>query len=311
VTVQYVYNSLEADADAINELIKDRLEEMSDEYQAYIEHELIYMSEFDTECPYDKLNNVKTSYSNTLYDIQSKIWTLEGKLSDEQILLAEDIAIGEEQKAEEKTADRDKDEIEEDANADAFALTLHKKYIVIGAVVGILLMAVFIVVRECISVKLASADELSDYFMLPVIGSFEKPEGKKRFLHVVDDWLISLKERHHKKLTYEQQLENIVTAIGVRCEQEGIGELCMTGTCLLDIDKTMTDDIGQQLKKCYDIKTVFVDNISYNAEALKVCSEIGNAVILEIVGTSIEDEIERQLLMLKEYNVNVLGAIAV
>lgn len=304
----YYLHSKDIDSTLVNALIRERMDELNAEYQTYVEHELVLLSEFDVECPYAVLNDKKTAYSGAIYALQSQIWTLESRLSSAQITYAEHMALYSDFIAEAEDVEADASELN---GSSGFVPQLHKKYILLGCVVGVLLMCAWIVVKEVLSAKLSSAEELTDVYTLPVIGKLEQPAEKKRLLHGIDDGIIALKERNHKKLSYEQQLENIVTAIGVRCQQEGIKRFCLTGTSLMDVKKDMLDDIEQQLQKHYDIEAVLKDNITYNAESLKACSEVGNVVIMEVVGVSIEEEIKRQLTTLKEYNVNILGAIAV
>ena len=59
------------------------------------------------------------------------------------------------------------------------------------------------------------------------------------------------------------------------------------------------------------IQTVYGENICYDAAAMREASEAGHVVLVEITDVSIYQEIEKELRMLKDWNVDVAGCVGV
>ena len=58
------------------------------------------------------------------------------------------------------------------------------------------------------------------------------------------------------------------------------------------------------------IQTVYGENICYDAAAMREASEAGHVVLVEITDVSIY-QIEKELRMLKDWNVNIAGCVGV
>ena len=59
------------------------------------------------------------------------------------------------------------------------------------------------------------------------------------------------------------------------------------------------------------IQTVYGENICYDAAAMREASEAGHVVLVEITDVSIYQEIEKELRILKDWNVNIAGCVGV
>ena len=98
--------------------------------------------------------------------------------------------------------------------------------------------------------------------------------------------------------------------IELYCENEGITKLFLTGSEIERMKKEWITKLTEHLKAS-GIQVVYGENICYDSAAMREASEAGHVVLVEITDTSIYQEIEKELRMLKDWNVDVIGCVGV
>ena len=101
-----------------------------------------------------------------------------------------------------------------------------------------------------------------------------------------------------------------VSNLELYCQKEEITKLFLTGSEIERVDKSTITKFVDGLK-AKGIQTVYGENICYDAAAMREASEAGHVVLVEITDVSIYQEIEKELRMLKDWNVDVAGCVGV
>lgn len=126
----------------------------------------------------------------------------------------------------------------------------------------------------------------------------------------INGFLLRIKYRNQKLLSAEASVQLAISNIELYCKNEGITKLFLTGSEIERVDK----NTSRRLLRVFlqrDIQTVYGENICYDAAAMREASEAGHVVLVEITDVSIYQEIEKELRMLKDWNVNVAGCVGV
>lgn len=183
-----------------------------------------------------------------------------------------------------------------------------KKYFLFGAFLGIFLVCAWAACKMLFTARLQSPEEIRTLYNTRLLGEVTVKSKKKRFLSVIDDKLLAIKNRRKKKLSVEQQVKVIAANISLSCKQQGIENIYMTGSEYENADTATLDMLKQELTS-QNIQVKEGGNIFYDAESLKQGTEIGNMIFVEQTGESIYDEISNELNLAREQKNQILGVV--
>lgn len=284
--------SEEKKLEEISEFIKEALIEKESEFQQVGEHSLKLLRESKNVIADTDLAEKKNTFSNNIAYINTQLATLKAGMSEEQlkILYNEDTTIDE--VAKQKINEPD----------------LNKKYFILGFFLGIFLVCIWIACKTVFSVRLQNPEEIRALYNIRLLGEVTVKSKKKRFLSVIDDKLLAIKNRRKKKLSVEQQIKVIAANISLSCKQQGIENIYVTGSEYENADAATLDMLKQELTG-QNIQVKEGGNIFYDAESLKQGTEIGNMIFVEQTGKSIYDEIFNELNLAREQKNQILGII--
>ena len=157
-----------------------------------------------------------------------------------------------------------------------------------------------------LSNKLQQAEELVRFYKLRQFGILTQGKGSKG----ITGFLLRIKYRNQKMLSAEASVQLAVSNLELYCQKEEITKLFLTGSEIERVDKSTITKFVDGLK-AKGIQTVYGENICYDAAAMREASEAGHVVLVEITDVSIYQEIEKELRMLKDWNVDVAGCVGV
>ena len=257
-------------------------------------HKLVLVSEnYQVKADRD-LANSQNEVSNLIKSYRDQINTLKTAMTEEQ--------LNELEREEALDSDEEKDTAEVQALAPVFS----KKYIVLGFVMGLFLAALYLVCIAVLSNKLQAAEELVRFYKLRQFGIVTKEQRTKGITGI----LLRLKYRNQKLLTPEASLQMATSNVELYCKNQKITNLFLTGSEIEHIDRNWITAITENLKN-KGIQVVYGENICYDAAAMREASEAGHVVLIETTDVSIYQEIEKELRMLKDWNVDIIGCIGV
>lgn len=174
---------------------------------------------------------------------------------------------------------------------------------VIGAVVGIFLAIVWILLAFLLTVKLRSENEVQSLYHVNVLGNIRL--GKENPI----DRMI-LKARYHKAgaLTLEEEINLICANIKVACQKEN--SVYLSGSVIDAMPKEIVEQIVEECSE-KGITVVAGKELSYHADALEKLAEVGQVVFMEQLRDSYYDEVYKEVKTCIEHKFPVLGMIIV
>ena len=278
--------------DMISEFIKSELERKEADFQEVGAHKLKLLNESQNVIVDSSLAERKNTLSNNIIYIKSQLDTLKSGMSEQELELlnsTNDLENGIQEKIIPKPA-------------------LDLKYMILGAIFGVVLICVWIVCKVLFTIRIQNSGEVCSLFNVRLLGEINVKVKKKRFLSIIDDKLLSIKNRRKKKMSPEEQIKMIVTNIVLSCERRKIDCIYITGSDYEKNDEVVMTQIKDELKS-QNIHVKEGGNIFYDAESLKKCTETGNIVFVEHNGKSIYDEISNEINLAREQNNYILGMV--
>lgn len=276
----------------VAETIKTQLSKKEAEFQEIGAHKLKLMTESENVVVDNSLVDRRNSISSNIASFGTQLNNLKANMSDQQLALL----VSEQEESEEE----DPQTLEKPG--------ISFKFMILGAVFGVFLICIWLACKMIFAVKLQNPDEIRTIYNTRLLGEVEIQSEKKRFLSVIDDKLLAIKNRRKKKLTAKQQVSVITANIALSCKQQGIACIFMTGSEFESADATILAMLKQELS-AQGIQVKEGGNIFYDAESLKQGTEIGNILFIEQKGQSIYDEISNELNLANEQKNNILGFV--
>lgn len=278
----------------VSEAIQKALSSRHKDIAAQIgNHKLVLVSENYQVCTDSDLANSQNTVANLIKSYRDQITTMRSAMTDAQLEVVDSELS---------------DESDEDTTvvAEAAAPALSKKYVVLGFVMGAFLAALYLVCVAVLSNKLQEAEELVRFYRLRQFGILTQGKGSKG----LTGFLLRLKYRNQKMLSAEASVQLAISNIELYCKNEGITKLFLTGSEIERVEKSTITSIIEGLG-AKGIQAVYGENICYDAAAMREASDAGHVVLVEITDVSIYQEIEKELRMLKDWNVDVAGCVGV
>lgn len=272
--------------DEISEFIKEELTQKELMFQEVGSHRLKLLRESKNIISDAGLAETKNAYANNSAYINTQLNTLKAGMSEEQLKLLNN--------------ESEESEIPKPVPS--------KKYFLLGAFLGIFLVCAWAACKMLFTARLQNPEEIRALYNTRLLGEVTVKSKKKRFLSVIDDKLLAIKNRRKKKLSVEQQIKVIAANISLSCKQQGIENIYMTGSEYENADTATLDMLKQELTS-QNIQVKEGGNIFYDAESLKQGTEIGNMIFVEQTGESIYDEISNELNLAREQKNQILGVV--
>ena len=293
VLVKYTDDeSLQSVSKAIQKNLKDRQADIEERIGS---HKLVLVSEnYQIQTDSD-LANAQKAVTDLIKSYQDQITTMTSAMTEEQLKAVDS-----------EVADESDSKTEAEDAVVATTPVFSKKYVILGFVMGIFLAALYLVCVAVLSNKLQEAEELVRFYKLRQFGILTQNKGSKG----LTGFLLRIKYRNQKMLSADASVQLAISNIELYCKNEGITKVFLTGSEIERVDKTTITKIVEGLG-AKGIQTVYGENICYDAAAMREASEAGHVVLVEITDVSIYQEIEKELRMLKDWNVDVAGCVGV
>lgn len=188
------------------------------------------------------------------------------------------------------------------------SVSISKKMLVIGAIVGIILACFYAVGMYLITGKLRTSEEVKTLYRIKVLGDITNNNGKKRIFAGIDRLIDKWQHHGKKRLTYEQEIQMIAANILINAQGKSIEKVYVSGSEIERISDTTLNDI---ISKCSE-KGIQVEKgsaLAYDAEALEQAAEVGNVVFIETKRKSLYDEIYKEIVLCNENQIHIMGMI--
>lgn len=278
---------LEKSADILDSLMKEKETEL----QSIGSHELKLVDKSFNVIVNQELLDKRNNMLNTITALENQLTALKAGMTESQLRALEN---------------------EREESGQPVVTTVQPgfsfKYVVLGLLAGIFLAGIWIVFKVLFSSKLQNSEEVRSQYGIRLLGEVAVPQQKKRFLAVIDNKLLALKNRSRKKLSLEQQLKIAAANIALSCKQQNAVCVYMTGSEYENMDAAVIAELKKELA-AWEIQVKEGENIFYAAESLKQAAEVGYVLIVEQTNCSIYNEIFNELRIAREQQIEVLGAV--
>ena len=187
---------------------------------------------------------------------------------------------------------------------------ISKKYIIVGALLGLILAAIVIIIKYIATSTIKTSKEIEESFGLQLLGSFEgnDPFYKNRKTKL-DRWLRKKRNRTKGSLSADEMTGLIATKIKIEAEKKGLHHICLA------LDGKMSDNTGfldAMIQKVGDNPSIkVIRNILEQPDDLAGMSEMDGIVLIEQTNRSDYDDLKNICALCRNYQVNVIGSIVV
>lgn len=182
------------------------------------------------------------------------------------------------------------------------------KYIILGAFLGFVLAACYILFPYVFGNKLQVSYEVSDNFGITLLGIIGNGDRKKKLLGIIDQKIYNFFRKDNKQISFEENIQMIGTKINIANEKENLRKIFITGT----VETSEINIIKNQIADLISNKQIDVkigDSILKDGQALKKLSETDGVILVEKTGDSILDDIYTEIELCKNYDVFVIGTV--
>lgn len=289
------------DVDAIQDTVERLLQEKYDELDRTIPHGFSLINQ-NIQTTYDQsVIDTQNNMTQNIYDKEADIAKQREKLTDEQEAYLFALLAIDGNKA---VADRAIDETGFELKEPHISL----KFIALGFILGAMIPCGIAVLKVVFAARLLSPGKLSELYNLEVLSVITLTLPKKRIFNGIDNFLIGKRDRHKKKRSLEAQIQSGIVGIVLKCEQNNVDHIALTGTNMEAYDAEILKKLSEGVEN-RGISVELLSDIYYNVENLTECAKIGNVFLIESVNQSIYEEIENELNKALEFQINVLGAV--
>lgn len=277
--------------------MKDALGTYSESLKEIIgEHTLKLVNENSIQGTSENIINQRNTIMDRMNSLRTKLASLVKELSDEQKEIYEyDFLL--------------ENESEDNVDAEETLVTvpsMDKKYIAIGAVVGLFLAACWIMAKYLLDGRVKSVEELESLHDAKFVCEILTEKKKKHLFSGVDCW-IQKKKHHGRTMLPENERVNILASnLKWLAEKNGISSLYVTGTKINGQDEKIT-----AVKEALDgfVTVKIGENTLENADALNEMVQTGNVLIWEYAEKSFYKEVLQLDELCAAQKVKVLGYI--
>ncbi len=287
-TVQVIHEDQES-AEELADLVEEQIDTYQNKLTAEIgSHTLTLLNRAYVSAVDTGQRTYKSDRIGNILSMQDRVEEMEEDLSSAQQELLqqyEDLGITSSSVVDEDT--------EEDA--EQTTVRISRRYVLLGAVVGIvvaiILLIVICIMRGCIM----SPNDIRRLYNLRVLGEL-KLSGNGR----VKQGGISMAQ--------EQQMKVLLANLKNVCAENGIKEILFGGSTKWKEDDGLAEQLGEEMAKV-GIKTTYIADLPYSAEAIGQLDEWKTVVLLEKNRDAAFEMIEAEIRTCLEHEARIVGVV--
>lgn len=184
------------------------------------------------------------------------------------------------------------------------------KYVLLGAVMAAFVYAFILLLVYIFNTKIRATDSMQELYGLPQLGMIPSAVGKKKFLGIIDRWILSIRNHNKRQFSPEEALELAAVAAKMAAGKEALQEICLMGCGLKKRSLEVCEKIKSGLEKD-GISVKILNNVLYDAQMLEELEGAKGAILVEGAGFTLYNEITEELELLKRQGIKALGGILV
>lgn len=185
--------------------------------------------------------------------------------------------------------------------------SINVKITVVGAVLFFIMYLMLWAAKYVLDVHLKNSDNLTDLVNIPFIGRIV--EDKKGL--ILDKKINSLKYRGQRVFNSDRAVEIISSSILAIVKKKGFKSIALIGCDLENKSKKYCGKIAENVKGICNIDVEILNDIMYEKNSMSKLLNIDSVILVETVGNTLFSDLEKEIYMLKQLDINILGYIVV
>ncbi|MCM1191834.1 MAG: hypothetical protein NC123_09975 [Butyrivibrio sp.] len=181
------------------------------------------------------------------------------------------------------------------------------KYVLFGAVLFACIYVFGLFIKYSMNNRLRSTDDICELYGIPQLGTVPAV-SRKRFLGVVDQWILKLRYHNQRRFTPEESVGLAAVAVKMAARKKGARSVCLLGCELKGNTLEICGQIKKQLEEA-GLQVNTLSNVLYDAEAMEQLGGAESVVLVETAGVTLYDEILKELDLLQRQEITVLGGL--
>lgn len=261
---------------AVNDVVKEYVEGLNEKFnETYGEGNVNLMSSQISSSGSSEILAKKMEELTNYETIKNKYFELKNGVSKEQIMIYK-------------------------RNDATVSVKTYVIKVITGMILFAIVMSIIIIVNYVFNGKIKTADELIELYNIHVLGKIK--------LYKDDSFIKKLEYRKEKKLEKEKE-ENLISTkvmmVSKKNELNKIGVIKCSNNESLNV---VCNELSLKLKENH-MDTVVVDDILNKPEEMVKTSEVDGAVLVVMLNDTEYDDIKKELDVLKQQNVQIVGCI--
>lgn len=184
------------------------------------------------------------------------------------------------------------------------------KYVVLGMILFAFGYVFVIFLMYILNNKLRATDNLQDIYNIPQLGTITGDEKKKKFLGIIDEWILKLRYCNARRFAPGEAANLAAVATKMAVKKQGVNKICLIG-CNLAGEALNVCELVKERLTAEGASVQILSNVLYDAEVMEELVDAQGAVLVETAGSTMYDEIVKELELLNRQNITVLGGIVV
>lgn len=274
----YVYGVDEQDAKDIASYVKERMDAYSQKLSAVAPHTLtLFEEQYSVTCA-TKLVSLKNDRFGNLITYNDRTTSYEGLLSDKQKESAQKIVAAQKENDELEDSDETGKTAKKDETPKA---SISKKYLVVGAFLGLVLAVVIIVLRYMFDPTIKTSKDLQMFYGTNFIGDVAQADGA---------------------LLAASKIINM-------CSNRQIKKVLIAGKMASENEAAIKEVVDAVEKK--GIVADIIGDILTDADAVQTLEAKSNVVLVEAVRKSKYEDFNQEKALCESLDAQLLGYIAI
>lgn len=180
---------------------------------------------------------------------------------------------------------------------------LNKKYILIGAIIGVFLYTFILFLMYIFNTKIRFTDNLQELYEIPQLGQIPVDRNPQNLL-------LSFRNHNKRQFPLNEALNLSAVAVKMAAGKENLHEVTLIGCDLKERSLEICEKIKAQLAND-NIQTTILNNILYDAQAMSHLEQAKAVVLVESANSTLCIEIANEIELLKRQGIKLLGGILV
>ena len=178
------------------------------------------------------------------------------------------------------------------------------KYAIIGVVAGVFLIALFYAMRYLLSAKLMSGEYLYDNYGIMILADYHPPIKE----HLIDKLIDQMKGISDEKRSFEEVYTLGAANILAQLSVAKTAKVLLIGNVAANDFYSAVNVLSEKLL-VDGIEVVAAGNVNESASAVQKLKDADQVVLIEQCGVSRQQDIQKELQMLRKLGKEIIGAI--